>query len=121
MLKRREKEIELLGAKVKLYERTAGEVQAFAEFVQQKYPAGKVDLTTNYVLTCDIIQDSLKPNFKPLLIFRNPRLWWKLKRMMSAKFLIKNLTPFQISNLCRIIIDELELNPTPESGEKKKG
>lgn len=121
MLKRREKEIELFGTKVKLFERTAGEVQAFAEFVQNRYPAGQVDLTTNYVLTCDVIQDALKPNFKPFLFVTNPIMWWKLKKMMSTKYLIKNLTPLQISDLCKIILEELELNPDVKSGEKKKG
>ncbi|MBI1939183.1 MAG: hypothetical protein HYS25_13825 [Ignavibacteriales bacterium] len=118
MLKRREKEIELLGTKINLYERTAGEVQSFAEFVKQNYPNGNVDITTSYVLSLNIIHDSIRPNLKPFLWITNFKHWWRFKCMMNTRFMIKNLTTSQIMDLSKIIIEELEL--TPADGEKKK-
>lgn len=108
---RRTKEIVLFGEKVFLFERTLGQMYAFAEYAKTEK---EVNMLNNAILSISVIRDSLQPNIERLKFYQLFRKR-KLKKLFSTDFLFKNLTRQQISDYCSIIIEDIE------AGKKKEG
>ncbi len=109
-------DIELFGEQLVLHERTAADIHVFHEYVRDNFPDQKVDPITNTMLSIEILRDALKLNIYNLKRWRFFRKF-RLKRKLSSKYLLQHLTPSQIHNLVKTVIEELEKT---ESSEKKK-
>lgn len=101
----RTKDIELLGLKVKLYERNAKDVYELVELI--KADKDKDTPLASYVYALVMITQSLKPNLAEIRWY-NAIKYYKLKQMLKPKYLIKKLSLQQINELSSIIA-ELEL------------
>lgn len=101
----RTKDIEIFGFGLKLYERTAKEVYDLIEIIKADNEAHTP--LTSYIYAAMMINQSLKPNLNNLKWYQIFK-YFKIKKIIEPKYLIKNLSFNQINELADSI-NSLEL------------
>jgi len=114
MFERKQKSIELFKKNFILYERNASDALAFATFATTNTTE---DMQTYLYKALQIVVASLKLNYVNLkwYEFFQKR---KIKKLLSYKHLVNNLSQQQIYNIAKDVL-ELEGLMTSDSGEKK--
>jgi len=112
MFERKTKEIELFGRQLLLFERNASDVLSLADF-SAKNPDTGIQIVVYKAIK--IIQSSLSRNLDNCNWFEKR----KLKKLLSQKHLINNLSNQQIFSIAKEVL-ELDGLLVEENTEKKK-